>query len=187
MDQERAREPGKIGEILLSAGIISEGHLKQALQLQVRDGGKLGSALVKIGAIDEDVLATFLGMQRGTETIKLSERQIAGDVLSLVSTATAYRYGAIPVARSDDLLTVVLVDPEDREALTTLQKETGLEIRPQIAPQTSIYTALKRLYPTGGSAHNGYLGDPAARERLRYKLQQARLLIDEIERALTGE
>lgn len=180
-------EPTKIGEMLLSAGIVTEEQLARALEYQAKEGGRLGSSLVKIGAIDEDVLATFLAMQRGTDTISLSKRLIPREVLTLVSTATAYRFGAIPVSRADKTLTVVLVDPEDREALKTLERETGCQIRSQIAPQTSIYDALKRLYPTEGSLRTPTPSQSQeARERLRRKLKEIRQLAEEIERELYG-
>lgn len=186
MNQKRDIEPGKIGEMLLSAGIITEPQLREALDLQGRDGGKVGTALLKTGAIDENVLGAFLAMQRGTDAIDISQHEIPTQVLGLVSTANAYRFGAIPVSRAGEVLTVVLVDPEDREALATLEREAGLKVRALIAPQTSIYTALKRLYPTGNGSASGAFADAETRRRLRDQLTQARRILDEIERELSA-
>ena len=174
--EKSARVPGateKLGQMLKTAGLISPDQLKRALALQKKDGRKIGSALVELGAIDEDVLATFLGMQKGIEAVPLAERRIAKEVLCLISRETAYKYGAVPVQRNGRSLTVVLVDPGDRKALDALAKETGLAIEPAIAPQTSIWNALKKHYPEAASG-----SDVAA---LRKKLAEARRMLEEID------
>lgn len=188
MSRQQDADGGRIGEMLIGAGIITADQLALALDFQTAEGGRLGSALVKLGAIDEDVLSNFLAMQKGTEAITLSKQDVAVDVLALVPAETAYRHGVIPLNRNGDELTVVMVDPEDREALSALRRGTGLRIRPQIAPQTSVYSALKRLYSGGlaGSSAPAVWKDDEAKEWLRRRLLDARRILDEVERELLG-
>lgn len=168
----------KLGQMLKGAGLITAEQLRKALALQKRDGRKIGSALVKLGAIDEEILATFLGMQKGIEGVPLAERRIGRDLLRLVPRELAYRLGAVPVSKSGRTLTVVMVDPGDRKAKDLLAKETGLSIEAAIAPQTSIWNALKKYYPEEESAGGGVAV-------LRQKLGAARKLLDEIDAELS--
>jgi len=172
--------------MLRQAGIITDRQLRDALGLQKKKGSKIGSALVEIGAIDEDVLATFLGMQRGIDAVPLTDRAIPRDVIGLISKATAYRFGAVPVSRKGKTLTVVLVDPSDDQVVFELERETGLKISAAIAPQMSIYSALKRFY--GDDSQAGSLVPPSAPglDRFRRKLAEARRILEEIERELAG-
>jgi general secretion pathway protein E len=60
-DHEDARRP--IGQLLLSAGLISREDLEKALAFQESYGGRLGSILVRMGAVGEDPLLQLLSRQ----------------------------------------------------------------------------------------------------------------------------
>jgi len=79
---ERRRR--KIGEILLSQGLISQEQLVRGLEEHKRTGVSLGTVLVKLGFISEDDLSSVLGQQ-----IQLEQKKRIGEVLmdqGLVST-----------------------------------------------------------------------------------------------------
>ena len=61
----------KIGEILVSAGLILEEQLKQALKNQDQVGGTLGENLVCLGFLSEDALLNGLSEQLGLQQINL--------------------------------------------------------------------------------------------------------------------
>jgi len=172
----------RIGELLLSTGLISEEQLNEALDYQKQCDCKLGSALVALGAIEEKILAAFLAMQRGMKTIYLAERAVSSEVLALLSPATARRLGAIPLEREGDVLKVAMVDPGDAEIVRALEGETGLKVSGFIAPQTSIHAALKRFYPDGGQG--GVIHPPDLR-RIRRQIAEARRVLEAIERELS--
>ncbi len=179
----KTTEPGsRIGELLLSTGLINEQQLNEALDYQKQCDCKLGSALVALGAIEEKILAAFLAMQRGMKAIHLAERAVSPEVLALFSPATARRLGAIPLERDGDVLKVAMVDPGDAEIVRTLESETGLKVRGYIAPQTSIHAALKRFYPDGGQS--GFPRPPDLRH-LRRQIADARHILEAIERELS--
>lgn len=70
------RRRKKLGEILLSQGLITEDQLQHALQEHKSSGISLGTVLVRLGYITEDDLSTFLG-----EQIQLNQRKRIGEVL----------------------------------------------------------------------------------------------------------
>ena len=49
----RKRTSKKLGEILLSNGVITEEQLQRGLDFQRREGGLLGEILVKLGYVNE--------------------------------------------------------------------------------------------------------------------------------------
>src|SRR3989339_302121 len=59
----------KLGQILITSGVITEEQLNEALKLQKRGGGRLGTNLVKLGHMTEDNLMTFLSKQYGTSAM----------------------------------------------------------------------------------------------------------------------
>jgi FlaA1/EpsC-like NDP-sugar epimerase len=50
----------KIGQHLVSAKVVTEAQIQEALALQKKEGGRLGSKLVKLGYITEEGLNSFL-------------------------------------------------------------------------------------------------------------------------------
>ncbi|MBD3319561.1 MAG: type II/IV secretion system protein [Chitinivibrionales bacterium] len=70
------RRRKKIGEILLSQGLISHEQLLQGLEEHRRTGVSLGTILVKLGFISEDDLSSVLGRQ-----IQLEQKKRIGEVL----------------------------------------------------------------------------------------------------------
>lgn len=176
------RRGGRIGQMLLAAGLIHEEQLAQALAYQERCDCKLGSALVALGAVDEKILAVFLAMQRGMQTIHLAERNVSPEVLALVPAHIARQLGAVPIERTEQGLKVALVDPSDRHVIQTLERETGMKILGFIAPQSAILAALQRFYPE--HRHGGEEG-PLDLERLRSRLAEARRILETLERELS--
>lgn len=71
-----ARRRKKIGEILLSQGLITQDQLIQGLEEQKSSGLSLGTVLVKLGFINDDELSGVLGQQ-----IQLEQRKRIGEVL----------------------------------------------------------------------------------------------------------
>ncbi len=53
----------KLGQMLITSKIITDGQLSQALTLQKKSGGRLGTSLVKLGYITEEKLVAFLSKQ----------------------------------------------------------------------------------------------------------------------------
>jgi type IV pilus assembly protein PilB len=70
------RRRKKLGEILISQGMITNENLVLALQEHKRTGMSLGSVLVKLGYISEDELTSVLGAQ-----IQLDQKKRIGEVL----------------------------------------------------------------------------------------------------------
>ena len=74
MMMQRRRK--KLGEILISQGMITNENLVEALQVHRRTGVSLGSVLVKLGYITDDELTSVLGAQ-----IQLDQKKRIGEVL----------------------------------------------------------------------------------------------------------
>src|SRR5260221_11907877 len=60
---------GKIGEILISEGHLTQEGLEEALDWQVLYGGRLGTNLLELKLVEEEQLAHALGKQLGAEVV----------------------------------------------------------------------------------------------------------------------
>lgn len=184
----KAKPQTRIGDMLLSAGLINDIQLKGAVLLQEEGGQRIGSALVSLGAIDEKILGAFLALQKGHGVMHLAGRAILPEVLCLVNPETARRLGAIPVEKVKTRLMVALIDPEDPQAIWELEMESGLKVKAFVAPQNAIRQALLRFYPERKANPPKPVAAPISFELpdLLKMVTEARKLLEAVERQLGG-
>lgn len=72
----------------------------------------------------------------------LSNLSIDPKILKLIPLHLAQRYQLAPIEKRDDKLVVAMIDPGDREAIELLNRQTGLEIIPNITTSSEIQYAL---------------------------------------------
>jgi type IV pilus assembly protein PilB len=137
----------RLGDLLLEANLIDEVQLKIALEEQKRLGTKFGSTLIALHFIDEDVLTAFLSKQLDMPCLSLVNIEIPRSVLGLVPREMAVRLGILPVKAEGRKLSTAICDPVDMEAIEEVERHTGMQVTPMVAPQSSIQHALARFYP----------------------------------------
>ncbi|HUV04565.1 MAG TPA: type II secretion system ATPase GspE [Armatimonadota bacterium] len=142
-----------IGEILVSAGLITDEQLSQAVEKgrQLGVGQKIGDVLVSMGLITERDKARCLGTQWGVPYVDLTDYTIEGEAVKCISQDVARRYKVIPIAKSDHKLTLAMKNPLDVFALDEVRLITGAEIEPVIATEEDIVSAVSEHYASGAS------------------------------------
>ena len=83
-DAEGHLSQRRLGDILVSEGVISEEQLQEAVQIPKTDKRNLGSILVSLGYITPDDLAHALSMRLNVEYVDLSETEIDPEVLGII-------------------------------------------------------------------------------------------------------
>ncbi len=137
----------RIGDLLVSSGIITKEQLAAALAMQARSGGRVGSNLVELGIVDERALAHVLAQQLNIPSASAAQLdKPAKAALERITRALAERHRAVPLRIDGQRLWIALADPTDSVALSALQRESGMEVRPMVAPDMLIDYALNKHY-----------------------------------------
>jgi type IV pilus assembly protein PilB len=138
----------KLGEILISANMITEGQLNEAFVLQKQTGQKVGQVLVNLGYLTEDALLACLARQSGLEFIYLSEYTIAEDVLKLVPLNFVEKLNVLPLEfdAKNNTLKVAVPDPLNMFIIDDLRIATGYKIKPVVALPNEIRDTIRKLY-----------------------------------------
>ena len=132
----------KIGEILVSAGLILEEQLKQALKNQDQVGGTLGENLVRLGFLSEDALLNGLSEQLGLQHINLEKVEVPPAIQRLVQLETVRLRRLLPIGFEGKRLVVGMVDPTDLSALSDVEFQSGHSTKPVILSATQFEQAL---------------------------------------------
>ncbi len=159
---------GKLGELLLAQGIISQAQLKGALDHRAsRRGGRLSSSLVTLGHVNEKVLATFLSKQYGIPAIALDEVQVSADLMKLVPISLCEKHGLVPLNLEGNRLTIAISDPTNVAAVDDVRFLCNRDVVVYIATESSIKGLLERTYNrAGGTIDNTYNQGMIANESL---------------------
>jgi hypothetical protein len=136
----------RLGDLLVAMGLATEEQRARAFMAHRRQGGRIGTALLESG-VPEGAVATALGTQHGIPPARGSDvEEIRPDVLRLVPLRTAQRLGVVPFRREGRLLFVAMKDPHDLRTLDEVRLATGLDVRPFVAVEARIETALAKHY-----------------------------------------
>jgi type IV pilus assembly protein PilB len=139
----------KLGDILISAGIISEEQLMEALRRQKKYGQKLGETLIDMGLTNEMGIANALHNQLNCDHIILSERRIEPDIIKLVSEELLRKHLVMPFEFKKgyaNILRVAMSNPLDIIASDDIAIVTNLQIEPTVSTPTDIAAAIDKYY-----------------------------------------
>jgi type IV pilus assembly protein PilB len=148
----------KLGRLLVSADLITEKQLNEALATirQSKGTTRLGSTLVKMGYIQEEKLLQFLSQQYRVPAVDLRMYQhIDPAIIKLVSLELVKKHMVLPLRRVGATLTVAMLEPTNMVALDDLKFRTNYTIEPVIAAETALIEAIKKYYgaiAAGGAA-----------------------------------
>jgi type IV pilus assembly protein PilB len=140
----------RLGDILISEGIITEEQLKEAVSLQEKEGKKIGEILIKLGYVSEEQIIVALSRQLAIPYVSLASgklKPVADQNLDeLISYDFAIRNVILPLSRNLNSLTVVMFDPLDLILIDNLKKMTGCEINPVISTKSDVLKAIEMFY-----------------------------------------
>lgn len=141
-----------IGNILLEHNLITKEALDQALEYQKKHGGSITQYLLHFGIINETQLAHCLSEQFKVPYLPLGMYNISNDVIKMVPQDIAEKHWVLPVESNGDVLTVVMIDPLDHNAIKELEEITGLKVVPFVGVISEILDSLQTHYKS--SLHN---------------------------------
>jgi hypothetical protein len=138
----------KIGELLISRGLVSELELRRALTVQESVSGqlKLGSILMIGGVVSEHRLLRVLMDLHGVPAVSWrSLSEAPEETVNLLPLADALRWNAVPYAAHQRVLGVAFAKPSPA-AVVEIGWRTGMKVFPGVAPDVRILQAQERYY-----------------------------------------
>ncbi len=140
----------RLGDILVSEGIITEKQLKESIALQAKEGGKLGEVLIRLGYVSDEQIVIALSKQLAIPYISLTSGKLTPtadqNLETLIPHDFAIRNIVLPLSRNLNSVTVVMFDPLDLMLIDNLKKITGCDINPVVSTRSSILKAIKTFY-----------------------------------------
>ena len=141
----------RLGDILISVGLLTDEQLQSALQAQKKSGKKLGEVLVEGGYIKQRQLFDALQRQLGVEFIDLTSYTPPAELSRVLPRAIAKKYNVVPVRADSATLYLAMDDPLNFMAVEAVKTATRRKIIPMLATAEGVSRALANLYGSEGA------------------------------------
>lgn len=145
-------ERERIGDLLISEGLITEVQLEEALAEQyVGSDERLGEILVRELRVTEEQIAEVLAHQKGLRHVNLAAYPIDRYAASLIPLRLAQRLRVFPLGIEEERLVLAMADPLDVQAVDEVELATGLRVDPVVATVSQVRFAIEK-YIAGADA-----------------------------------
>lgn len=122
----------RLGDLLVSSGVISQEQLGQALARQKETKKRLGEELIDDGIITEQQLIDTLRLQLGIEFVDLSTVEPDPQLVDVLPRNIAKKYGVTPVRLHGNTLYLAMSDPLNFMAQEEVRVATHRRVVPMI-------------------------------------------------------
>ena len=140
----------RLGEELISKGLVTDDQVNIALIEQKKSGKPLGAALVSLGFVTEGILRDALGEMLGRESVDLVSAIPDEKAIELFPKEVALRFNVIPLNYDieENRLTIATADIYDLGVLDRIRAIIGsrTEIVPLLAGESEISDAIDQFY-----------------------------------------
>jgi type IV pilus assembly protein PilB len=143
----------RLGELLVSEGLLTYDQLHECMELQKKDGRILNVIITEKGYLTPEKLVEFVSQKCGFKFVRLSQRgNIKKEIIKMVPEKIARQKLIIPIAFEGDYLTVAMSDPLNIMAVDEIKITTGLKVDVVITPESDLREAIEAAYGGGESA-----------------------------------
>ncbi|MFQ5558170.1 MAG: hypothetical protein ACE5GB_11780, partial [Acidimicrobiales bacterium] len=138
----------RLGEILVSLGILSVADVERALVAQRESGRRLGEVLLEEQLVTPGELLRALAAQYGMEFVDLDEVRVDAELVRRVRAHIARGHRAVPYAREGERIVVAMANPIDVVAADELRNLLGVPIKPVMADPEQVLAKVEQVRKT---------------------------------------
>jgi len=136
----------QLGELLLDRGIINQGQLDQALNLQRIKGGLIGEILVELGFSKEEDIAQSLTAQYGFPYLPLGNYDVNPEITGIIPGRVARQYLLVPIDKIGNNLTLAMSNPLNIQAIEDVELLSGCSVQTFVSTSSDIKRAIEKYY-----------------------------------------
>lgn len=137
----------RFGEILIDAGVLTEGGLRSALTLQKITGKRLGQVLEERKIITERDIAIVLARQFGLKTVfNIARNSVPEEALATVDSDEALKKMIHPLRLEGQKLSLAVVNPLDIAMIDDLSFRNGLQIITYVTTAEEVIAGVNAHY-----------------------------------------
>jgi type IV pilus assembly protein PilB len=138
--------PRQVMDVFVEQRVLQASQAEDVLQEAQLNGKTIEQALIDGGFVDHRGLYQVIAEALMTDFVDLGANEIAPEIVRLIPAGLARFHRALPIALSDQTLSVALVDPLDLRAAEDLRFALGKDVRVVVAPAEAVEERIQHYY-----------------------------------------
>ena len=144
------RQALPFGEWLVEQDVLKQEQIQQTLEVQQKEGGRLGEILLRLGFLSDTALVKHLGQFLSIESTDLEDLSVIDvDVARKIPENIAKRLELVALSQEDDHVVIAMADPLNIVSIDTITIKLKQQVKPIIAPPRKIKQAIEFIYHGG--------------------------------------
>jgi MSHA biogenesis protein MshE len=139
----------RLGEVMVSRGIIDNTQLTAALAQQKKTGRKLGRVLADLKFVSEAQICEVIADQLNISFVDLTLRELDVASVRRLTEAQARRFRAMVLGPRGGGLEVGMVDPADMMVYDQLCRTLQTSVYPVVVTEEALLARIERIYQRG--------------------------------------
>ena len=143
------RKKIRLGDVLMSRGLINQNQLNMALKEQKEKGRMLGEMLVELGYVTQEKINDILCEMLNIEFIDLQVEEPEENVRDLIPEEVMRKYTLVPMRYDKNnagVIQVAMADPMNILAMDDINIITGKHVVPYLANASDIRAYFDRVF-----------------------------------------
>ena len=136
----------RMGDILVELGVITPEQLHIALKQDNPEQRRLGALLVSLGFATEEDIDKAVSTRLGIPYFTTFEGMLDPEVAGIIPEALARKLLIVPVLRTEDTLSIGMVNPSDTDSIDEVARISGLHVQPIMTTLSNLFDAIQQLY-----------------------------------------
>lgn len=160
LNSEDADSPRqRLGDMLITADLLSEEQLQQVLELQKASGRRLGEILIAKGLVKEAELLPVMSEHLRVPFVKLAPGLFDPRVVEWMDREMVERLRVLPLFKVQKVITLATDEPQAVLSFDEIEERTGYKVQPVLAESTEIRKYIAEVYEGQTSLNElgGYL------------------------------
>ncbi len=137
----------RLGEILVSEGLINDEQTLEALKKQKETGELLGEILVKLGYVTEGDIARTIATQFSLPYLDASRYNIPKEIVELVPVDTLMENQFVALDRIGKTLIIAVSGLLNEKVFEELERKTGCQVQLYVSTAAQVAKAVRTYWP----------------------------------------
>lgn len=137
----------KLGELLVAAGVVSQGQLEEALQQQAASPKRrVGAILLEKGHTGEDEIAQTVACQLNLPLVYPNQETLNPEAARMLAEDICIEHQCVALRSTSNRVFVAMANPQDQEAIDIIEHSCGREVVPLVATPSGVASAIRSVF-----------------------------------------
>lgn len=157
----------KLGEILISQNLIDEERLNSALKVSKLEKIPLGRALIRQHLVEEEQMSRAIASQYDLKFVNLAGVRFDQEMSGFINASFAQRHRIVPVRCRDNILTIAMAYPLQRDEIAQLESWCKMRVVSVIAKESDILISQQKVFKLHGTPRHEDLNYELSEDQIR--------------------